>query len=482
MATDQTRRQFLGSGIKLLGLTVLAGVTPELLSACGSSTSKSTSSGTAAESTPTTVNSSGLTQFLKTAGKKYSGTTLNLLCVSSAQASAIQSIATEFEDLTGIKLAFSFLANSASITKTSVSLQAKSSAYDIYQIQSFYVPQYAAAGYFVSVDELKAKSGITYPNLDLAVYSPSSLSALTDASKLLALPMFNATQVVYYRTDIFKSAKIDGIPSTLQQLEQVCSQIHNAGHAAIALRTSIGSTENLFTWTAWLYNYGGGYYSNYNSTSGKYSGPNLSAKESLTAGQLYIDVMRKYGPPGALNWGVSDVTKSFLSGQVAMMQEGSPFGGTINDPKTSAVAGKVGAFAIPPGPAGSYYPSAAQGWGISSYSKNQDAAWLFSQWATAPETLLKATLLADFTAPPTNSTFTDSAFIKKYDFTGFLNSLKESYSAAKSSPIGGSYIPSLLNWEAAGHQVSTYFNEAINNQRTLASAFAAADGTLATYA
>ena len=481
MASDQSRRQFLGSGAKLLGLTVLAGVTPELLSACGSSASKSSST-TAAASTPAAASTSSLSGFLKSAGKKYSGTSLNLLCVSSAQASAIQSIVSEFEDLTGIKVSFSMLANSAAITKTSVSLDAKSSAYDIYQIQSFYVPQYVAAGYFVSADELKAKSGVTYAGLDLTAYAPSSLSALTDAGHLVALPMFNATQVVFYRTDIFKSAKINGIPSTLQQLEQVCAQIHGAGHAAIALRTSIGSTENLFTWTAWLYNFGGGYYRSYDASTGKYSGPNLSAKESLAAGQLYIDVMRKYGPSGALNWGVSEVTKAFLSGQVAMIQEGSPFGGTINDPKTSAVAGKVGAFAIPPGPAGSYYPSAAQGWGVSSYSKNQEAAWLFSQWATAPETLLKATLAADFTAPPTNSAFSNSAFVKKYDFPGFLNSLKQSYGAAKSSPIGGSYIPSLSNWQAAGQQVSTYFNEAINNQRTLASAFTAADGTLTTYA
>jgi multiple sugar transport system substrate-binding protein len=471
-----SRRDFLGTGVKAAGLALAAGLAPELLAACGSS-----SSGTKSTSATPAGGTNTLNSFLKSAAKPYAGQQVNILAVSSPQALAIQAVVSEFEATTGIKVNFTFLSNTATILKTSVSLNAHSSAYDVYQIQSFYVPQYANSKYFVSVDALKGDAATTYDHLDLSVFAPAAIQGLTFASQLYGMPMLLATQVFFYRTDVFNKAGIKTLPKTLDDLQSVCAKIKSVGSAAITYRTGIGSTENLFPWTAWLYNFGGSYYRSFDKSTGAYSGPSLSSSKAISAGELYVKLIRDYGPPGSLNWTVADVTKSFLSGEAAMMQEGNTFGGAINNPKTSAVAGKVGAFPIPSGPGGSYYPSAAQGWAVSRYSDHREASWLFAQWASAPETMLQATLAADFAAPPTLATYKNASFVKKYNFTGFLDTVDLQNAAAHSSPIGGPYIPALLNWEAAGHEVSTFFNEAITGSRSVASAFSASDLVLKKY-
>ena len=328
----------------------------------------------------------------------------------------------------------------------------------------------------IQVSELSEMESVTFPGLDAEAYAPAAVGQLTFADELWALPMFVATQVFYYRTDIFEKYDVE-VPETMDELIEVIETIDSEEVPAIALRAASGSTQNLFPFTSWLYNMGGSYFDSMDPATGAYSGPALDSKEAAAAGDLYASVLREHGPSGALNWAVADVTRAFLSGQVAIIQEGSPFGGTINDPEQSAVAGKVGAFAMPAGDAGSFYPSAAQGWGINRYSENTEASWLFTQWATDPGVLLEASLRAQFPAPPLTSVFENADFREKYDFPGFLDSLETSLNG-ETSPIGGPYIPAILDWQATGQKISVEFNKVINGQIDASEAFSTSNGFL----
>ena len=58
----------------------------------------------------------------------------------------------------------------------------------------------------------------------------------------------------------------------------------------------------------------------------------------------------------------------------------------INDPDSSQVAGKVGYFLMPEGPNGQHtFSITAWAVGISSNSKQKEAAWEFLRWATGKE-------------------------------------------------------------------------------------------------
>lgn len=469
MTKAMDRRAFLRQAGLFGGLAVVA---PSLLSACGGGSGGSAGATTA---------SGELGDFLASEGEQYAGETLNISAINSVQSDAIKSLLGQFEDATGIKVNMTSLAENAQITKISVTLDARSDAFDLYQIQNVFVPQYEANDWFVPVQELMGSG--THEGFSLDNYAPSSITQLTTADKLVAMPMFLATQVVYYRTDLFEKAGIDVLPETFDELQEVCEKLRSADEnvAPIALRGAIGPTMNLYSWGAWLYGFGGNYFKKFDAPTNTYSGPSLSSLESVASVEAYARFIQDYAPPGASAWAVSDITKAFLGGQIAMMQEGSPFAGAVNDPATSAVAGNVGVFPVPAGPDGQWPPIGAQGWAIPRASQKQGAAWLFSQWATHPDTLLAAATESQFSAPPTPETIAEQEFAETFDLPGFLEALTPAYEQEESSPIGGAFTPTLLNWQAAGTEVSTLLNAVISGQQDAQAAMTQADGVLAQY-
>jgi multiple sugar transport system substrate-binding protein len=469
MSTDIERRRLL----KALGATgMLAVLGPSALAACAAG-------GGGGESTAEVAGPLG--DLLKKAREDFAGQTLNISCINTVQSDAIKAILGEFESATGMRVNMTSLAENAQITKISVSLAAKSNAFDLYQIQNVFVSEYVAKDWFVPVSELQADTAHTLSGFNLDAYAPGAVEQLMAAQKQIAMPMFLATQVYYYRTDLFQKAGIDQLPTTFDELEDVCEKLKASGSTPVALRGAVGPTMNLYSWGSWLYGEGGGYFQSYDAATNKYTGPRLSSPESVRSVERYAKVIKDYAPRGSNTWAVSDVTKAFLAGEVAMMQEGSPFGGTVNDPKKSAVAGKVAAFAVPAGPAGRFPPLGAQGWALPRVSEKKGAAWAFMQWATHPDTLREAALGSSFAAPPTPATLEDAEFVKKYDFEGFLDAITPSYTAEKSSPIGGAYTPTLQNWQAAGQEVSTLLNEVISGRMSAQDAMTRADAALAKY-
>src|SRR5690625_802167 len=268
---------------------------------------------------------------MESASEPYRGDTVKVLAISSAQATAMAEMAKDFEKITGINVDITTVAENDLVTKAQVTLSSNSPGFDVLQTLSFFVPSYAENEWLYSVDELEKNADITYTEVDEAAYAPAATAQLTYADELWTRPMFVATQLFYYRTDIFEEADVD-VPETIEELLAAAESIDSSETPAIAMRAGVGPTQNLLPWSAWLYNMGGGYFEAYDSETGEYSVPTLDQGESVEAAKVYAETLQDYGPDGALTWAVADVTRAFLSGQVAMIQEGSPFGGTLNDP------------------------------------------------------------------------------------------------------------------------------------------------------
>jgi ABC-type glycerol-3-phosphate transport system substrate-binding protein len=445
-----------------------------LVSACAGA--EETAEQSAPPPAPVAAVAVDLDGFLTAAAKPYEGTTLQVQIFNSPQADTIELLAPRFTELTGIEVVFTKLAENDAVTKTQVTLAAESDIVDVFQTQSFFVGGYGSQDSLVSLGDLQANDAITYSGFSFDNYSPSSVTALSYGGESLGVPMFHAQQVMYYRLDIFEELGIE-VPETLDELELVLEAIHNKPLPAIALRSAVGPTQNLWPFTTWLYNDGGGYWGSFDASTNVYSDPIWSSDASVAAADRYGRILREYGPTGALNWTVADVVASFLSGQVAIIQEGTPFGATIQDPEKSTVVGKVGAFPIPAGSAGAYAPSGAHGWSISAYSKNQEASWLFAQWAGDPATIKQATIDYSFSSPPIPALFQDPDFVEKYDFPGFLDAVGTT-SERPGSPVGGNYLPGILNWSEVAQTLSEKFSEIITGRQDAKSAMTEAEEAL----
>ena len=104
---------------------------------------------------------------------------------------------------------------------------------------------------------------------------------------------------------------------------------------------------------------------------------------------MYGRLLRLYGPPGSENNHWYEASSIFSQGKAAMYTDANSLFPVIEDAQKSKVVGKVGYALFPRGPKGQYGSTVAA-WGLAmpKTSKNQKAAWLFMQWATAREQVL----------------------------------------------------------------------------------------------
>ena len=101
--------------------------------------------------------------------------------------------------------------------------------------------------------------------------------------------------------------------------------------------------------------------------------------------ELYAKLLKDYGPPGALNHTFTQVVELLGQGHIAMTYESSnEFANIMKFPNR---ANDLGVKPFPPGKASGVNKPVVIGWGISisPYSKQQQAAWKFLQWATSTD-------------------------------------------------------------------------------------------------
>jgi len=148
------------------------------------------------------------------------------------------------------------------------------------------------------------------------------------------------------------------------------------------------------------------------SLGGDFSTPDgksgLCQPKTLPGLELYAKLLKDYGPPGALNHTFTQVVELLGQGRVAMAYESSnEFSNIVHFPNR---ANDLGVKSFPPSRATGISKPAAIGWGISisAYSKQQEAAWLFLQWATSSE--IEGRLVQAGVAPPRASVFNGATF------------------------------------------------------------------------
>jgi sorbitol/mannitol transport system substrate-binding protein len=167
---------------------------------------------------------------------------------------------------------------------------------------------------------------------------------------------------------------------TWGQVAQFAAKLHDPDKkiSGICLRGLPGWGEVLAPLNTVILTSGGQWYDeNWNAK--------LTSPETKQAVQFYVDLVRKYGEPGAPNAGFSECLTATGQGNAAMWYDATVAAGSLEDEKTSKVAGKMGYVAAP------VVQTENSGWlwawslAIPNTSKSKDAAWEFVSWATSKE-------------------------------------------------------------------------------------------------
>ncbi len=339
------------------------------------------------------------------AAKQYSGATLNMTYESGLQALEPRNFSGPlWQDLTGIGFNVEELPHPDQYSKPIAEHIAGSGAYDILDIEPAWIPSLADGGVILPIDDYVAKY---MDKADLEDYHPLYQFLPTYKGKRWGFFDDGDVLALYYRTDVFGDPKLQeaykakykkdlAVPKTWDEYaetaqfitDQLAPKIYGAAHFRKA-----GSPGNQFS-----------FLQQYRANGGKFFDDQMKALLASDAGMTTFKQMiaaNKASVPGNNDMDAVAAWAAWLQGKSAMLFSWPPTGRmsenyaqrdkAINFVPQSTVVGKVG-YAVMPGG----NPEQASGYvkSLAANSSNEEAAYLFMQWATSP-----AVSLARVTAP-----------------------------------------------------------------------------------
>lgn len=217
--------------------------------------------------------------------------------------------------------------------------------------------------------------------IDKDDYVEAFKSAAVWEDKLFGLPIDGESTGLFYRTDLFEAAGIAAPPTTWEEFGAAAQALTNADTNTYG--TIIFAPEAAYYWYPWLWQNGGDLLSE-DGTQIAFNSP-----EGKEAAEFYIG-LAKYSPPDYYNSNSYDGRVAFATGNVAMYVAGAWFSSVLQD-EFPDINGKWNAAPLPQRKVCAT-TVAGDTLVIPAGSKNQDAAWKWIEFLSAPQNLIIMTL------------------------------------------------------------------------------------------
>lgn len=311
--------------------------------------------------------------------ERFDGKTITVLLAAHNSTTAMQTMFDEFTELTGIKINSRVLASTEMKTMQRSNSSTKTGIFDVYMTDAFTVYEYAKAGYIENLqpyldDPVMTPDWYDYEDILLAFRD----GIATVEGETYLLPIAGESRFVAYRTDLFEEHGKKP-PETLEEWLELCQYFQEAGNGdyyGISFRgaagTLVGSAHMAIAYC----------FSDdpiINRATGEYM---LTSPETIQSIQFILD-LAKCSSPDIASMNHEDGMALFMQGKCAMWYDATSLAFTAEDPTSSTVAGKIGYFNIPKGPAGG--SGAIAGWslGVPTDSREKDAAYAFCMFMTS---------------------------------------------------------------------------------------------------
>jgi sorbitol/mannitol transport system substrate-binding protein len=342
--------------------------------------------------------------------------------------------------------------------------------YDVVTIGTYEVPIWGKQGWLESLNDLPA-------DFDIDDILPPIRAGLTVDGQLLASPFYGESSFVNYRKDLAEKAGIT-IPDapTWEDIKAAAAAMTDteAGIYGICLRGKAGWGENMAFLTTMANSYGARWF----DENWK---PQFDSPEWKAVMTDYVELLTKYGPPGASNNGYNENLTLSLQGKCAMRMDATVSAGSLVDPKQSEFAGQVG-FALAPDMGLGKRANWLWAWSLAipASSDSKDAAKAFVNWATNKDYIaLVASKEGWAAAPP--GTRTSLYANPEYAALSFAKLTIDSINAADPTnptvqpvPYVGVQFVAIPEFAGLATSVGEIFSAALAGQKTVDEALAEA--------
>lgn len=353
-------------------------------------------------------------QWLKEVGGQFKGKKIRIVSEATPPSRAIDELTkSEFMPLTGIEVEWELLPLEQVLFKISVDAAGGLGHNDVYYQDQAWVARFINDT--VDPRELwETKPDLAFPN-----YNPDDfLQPLVDhiatykgrwGGLVCDIPIY----IMMYRQDIFDELGLT-VPTTMDEYMLAVKAINEA--TAPETYGTVGQWKSGHyslecDWTCWLWANGGSVFDP--------EGKCVVNDEQGVAGMKYMLELGKYGPPGQTAWDWSGEAEAVAQGKAGMYICWGEFFPMYDTPEKSEVVGLMEPADCPkeialrkPDECGfEEWPGIShQGgsvYGLSRYSREPDATWIFLQWATSSDVQTRASIMGGGASPCRQSTFDD---------------------------------------------------------------------------
>jgi multiple sugar transport system substrate-binding protein len=358
--------------------------------------------------------SADMTNWLRDVGRKFKGTKIRYVSEATPPTVVARLLAKdEFTANTGIEVDIEIVPLEQVLARVTGDAHAKAGTYDLFYLDQSWTSLFA--GDTIDPRELyDRKRDLALPGFDWSDFSKPLMQGIsTYRDKLVGIPFDIPIFILMYRKDLFEKHKLK-VPTTMDEYLSAVKTLDAAergnGIYGTTGQLKAGHYSLNCDWTAWLWANGGSVF----GKDGFFSG----GDEDGMRGLAYMLELVKYMPPDAKTWTWDAEGQSLRQGHAAMTISWGEFFPAFDGPD-SKVVGLMEA-ASPPAETRLRSPAEAgfqevphighQGGssiGLSRYSKNQDAAWLFMQWVCSKDVSARSALLGSGSAAVRTSTYKD---------------------------------------------------------------------------
>jgi multiple sugar transport system substrate-binding protein len=353
-----------------------------------------------------------MTKWLKDVSGPFKGTKIRYTSEATPPTVVLDKLKGEFTEATGIEVEIEIVPLEQVLAKATQDVQGQLGSYDLYYLDQSWVATFSQD----TIDPIqyyKDKPDLAMPGMDWDDFSKPLVEGLAMyEGKWGGIPFDIPIMTTMYRKDILEKHKI-APPNTVDEFVAAVKMITEAekgnGMYGTGLQAKSGHYSLECDWTQVVWNNGGTIF----GADKKFAGNSDAAVGGL---KIYQELL-KNAPPESTNSTWDGQFQMMAAGQVALINSWDEFFPGL-DADDSKVKGlweckrpiRGAKYATPADAGFGEIPNAGhQGGsilGLSKYSKNIDAAWIFMQWACSKDIMTRCTLGGGF-APMRISSFND---------------------------------------------------------------------------
>lgn len=325
---------------------------------------------------------------------------LRVMAINHVWSQAIEQYFPEFEDLVGRRVSMQMLTADQLSSSYNVKLNASATDIDVMMVRALQEQLlFARNGWLTDLTGNTADAAY-----DWADFQEAPRDRSVTRGEVLSVPVVTERPALYYRKDLVED--FGGAPQTLDDLLSMSLELADRDNSFFGYVGRGQRSGAVTQWSSFLYSHGGDF-----TLADGSSG--IGSPEAVAAYEYYGRLLHETGPPGATNMSLEQAMPIFAQGKAAFYIDADAIYSNFLDPSISIVQDTVGFAPFPAGPAGSK-PHNIPSWslGINAFSRLQDDAWAFVQWASSPE--MVARLQAEGIPGARQSAWSDPATLASF--------------------------------------------------------------------